>query len=275
MAIKKIPKRTEETTIVRKSLQERLEEGRLARIQQKAVAEQNISVDEEDEEDDEGVDASIDDLHEYRDAVKDSEGMEGEREMENTNNVSNNGVRIAQVGVIEVNKGVDEAYQEHLPEAEIHKKEDDTSSKDSVDSSTGLEDMTSEFPTKIRFPKCQSAKVSSAIKGVLTIVSAKKFSYRMMFVEEIYSYIGSLKEVQIGIADKGIIVTDKISSDTELDGVFTLKKQGKSYIVYSAPLVKELTKEFSLDFSGTVSRTFSDATYGEYDGKKAVYIKLV
>lgn len=131
------------------------------------------------------------------------------------------------------------------------------------------------FPTSIRFPTHQPRKPTGTEKGVLTIVSAGKFGHRLIFPEKVISYMGSTDKAQIGLADKGIMVIEKPTSEEETEGLFPIRKQGKSYMVYSAPLVKELVASFSLDYSNTVSKTFMDAEYGEYEGRKAVYIKLV
>jgi len=87
--------------------------------------------------------------------------------------------------------------------------------------------------------------------------------------------MGSTDKAQIGLADKGIMVIEKPTSEEETEGLFPIRKQGKSYMVYSAPLVKELIESFSIDYTDTVSKTYTDAEYGEYEGRKAVYIKLV
>lgn len=131
------------------------------------------------------------------------------------------------------------------------------------------------FPTNIKFPSHQARKAAGTEKGVLTIVSAGKFGHRLIFPEKVISYMGSTDKAQIGLADKGIMVIEKPTSEEETEGLFPIRKQGKSYMVYSAPLVKELVASFSLDYSNTVSKTFMDAEYGEYEGRKAVYIKLV
>ncbi|GEM_PF-1907617 len=139
-----------------------------------------------------------------------------------------------------------------------------------------VQDVVNEsFPTSIKFPRHQARKAAGTEKGVLTIVSAGKFGHRLIFPEKVISYMGSTDKAQIGLADKGIMVIEKPTSEEETEGLFPIRKQGKSYMVYSAPLVKELVASFSLDYSNTVSKTFMDAEYGEYEGRKAVYIKLV
>ena len=262
MAIKKVPRR-EENTMVGKSLSERMEESRLIRLQQKALADLNESLDED------AVDSSIEEVQINHEALRQSE------EMGNENLLINDEVKVDHVEEeIEVTKGADETYQKQVTEAEVPGMAEDLSSKGSINRQTDIEKMVNAQSTKIRFPYCKSRTVSDAMKGVLTIVSAEKNSYRIMLAEKVIDYIGNLEEVQFIFAGQGIVVSGKPSTEAEPEGVFALKKQGKAYVIYSAPLVKEITTEYALDFSGTVSRTFSDATYGLYKGRKVVLIKL-
>lgn len=261
MAIKKVPRSEEQNTIVRKSFRERIEESRLLELQKKALAEVNEST--------EDIDSSIEDMQTNRNAVSDGE------EVGDGNFVIIDDVKDDHIEEIEVPKGAEENPLDHVPEAEIQGREDVVSSKASINSKIDIEKMVNAQSTKIRFPYCKSRTVSDAMKGVLTIVSAEKNSYRIMLAEKVIDYIDDSKEVQFIFVGQAIVVSGKPSTEAEPEGVFALKKQGKAYVIYSAPLVKELTKEYALDFSGTVSRTFSDATYGVYKGRKVVLIKLV
>jgi hypothetical protein len=253
MAITKVPKRLGVNTVVRKSAQERCEAGRLAMLQQKALAERKDSVD------DDGIDPSLEDEQGY---MKEKSGAKTDIEEVN-----------------EVTKGGGETILEQEPEDTNKERENGGASSGSVGSVpdpevTDHEVTDSAFPTNVRPPMCQSKIVADAIKGVLTIVSAGKCGHRVMIVEKLISYTNSTSKLRIGLADKGIVISGVSPTDTDQEGLFTLRKQGNAYIIYSAPLVKELSKIYLLDFSGTVSKTFSDATYGKYDGRNAVYIKL-
>lgn len=131
------------------------------------------------------------------------------------------------------------------------------------------------FPNSVRFPTYQKGSHTSAEKGVLTIVNAGKYGNRLILPEKVISYTECNEKIQIRIADEGAIFSGEPSLEKEEEGVFTLKKQGKSYMIYCSSLVKEIVETFSLNYSDTVSKTFSDAQYGIFEGRKAVYIKLV
>ena len=124
-----------------------------------------------------------------------------------------------------------------------------------------------------RFKKTESKHLERSIgeAGVLTIVNSKKNGKRLSFAAEVIKELQVEEDVQIAFVGEGIAILPP--SELELEQ-FKLKKDGSKYIIYSSPLVQEITKVYNLDYSNRTSITFPKAKYKKEGGNKFAYIKI-
>ncbi len=111
---------------------------------------------------------------------------------------------------------------------------------------------------KIILATSQSSEKPFGEAGVATLVDGGKFGQRWCFGEEVFQKLGLVDTVHIGFTPDKLLMGKNIPGQTK---VFKLKKQGAKHIVYSAALVKEITKQLGLNFEGRTSITFYKIEY--------------
>lgn len=95
--------------------------------------------------------------------------------------------------------------------------------------------------------------------GVLSIVSAETGT-RLAFSSDVLEKLGNLTELQVSYdEEKKIIIVGEHLLDNE--NIYPIRKSGKKGIIYSKPLVDEITEVMKLDFSDRTSITFQEAEY--------------
>ncbi|MFQ9697343.1 MAG: hypothetical protein ACLRY5_10990 [Zhenhengia sp.] len=119
--------------------------------------------------------------------------------------------------------------------------------------------------------KSKHSERSIGDAGVLTIVNSKKNGKRLSLAGEVIETLQCKEKVQIGLVGKGIAVFPLGKQDLE---EFRLKKEGSKHIIYSGPLVQEITERYKLDYSNRTCITFPKVAYKEQDGIKFAYIKI-
>ncbi|MFH5834457.1 hypothetical protein ACHAL6_00095 [Proteiniclasticum sp. C24MP] len=291
MAIKKLPKRTEENTVVRKSFQERAAESRLIRIQQKTLAELNDSTNKEDDDIAEQTSGGV---------SSDSEEMKGVREMKSDMNFSEKDVirvvddveviEVVEADLTEKESGVQEVIKEddEMIKNEMAKEETVAEDYDAEDIAQSIdppqnsdefktsEEETSGTATKLIFELADSrgSTRTSYSNIVMSLVNSPKSSMRMTLDKDMISKVGSPSSIQVGFTTEGILIGKLLSSNKKEDGYFILKPSGGKYVVYSSPLVREITEKFSLDFSQRVSRSFDKVDYVKVGKYTVAHIKV-
>lgn len=106
--------------------------------------------------------------------------------------------------------------------------------------------------------------------GAISIVNAKTGN-RVTIAKECYSAIGNPAKLQFALTDNNLIVGEKV---LENNNDFNVKESSGKAIIYSSALVKEITENFSLDFSNRTSITFSDVQYSNADDVQIMIIKI-
>lgn len=107
--------------------------------------------------------------------------------------------------------------------------------------------------------------------GVLTLVRSEKNGKRAAFAEEVMDELGTPETVQIALSANEIAIGEKLPDGN----TFNIRKSGSKGVVYSAPLIDELTEHFNLDYTGgRVSITFYKVRYVSFDGSPVAIITI-
>lgn len=117
----------------------------------------------------------------------------------------------------------------------------------------------------------QSTSRPAALKSSLTIVNHKNGT-RVAIDQEVIKKIGSPECVQIALNHDGIAIGVEFTGD---DNYFHLRKAANKAIIYSSPLVNELTEAFELDFTNVSSVSFQDVKYLKIGSRNVAFVKLV
>lgn len=116
-----------------------------------------------------------------------------------------------------------------------------------------------------------SSKRNRSGAGVATIVNSEKNGKRISFPKNVLASLNISSQIYISFSADGIVICNTADDQFE---AFTLKFSGSKGIIYSYPLVKEITEIFGLDFSDKVCITFSDISYFEKDGVQYAEIRI-
>lgn len=100
-------------------------------------------------------------------------------------------------------------------------------------------------------------RVSTNAKGVISIVNSKD-GKRISLSNELMQKLNNPNTLQISFFDDGIAIAESLPNN---DIEFIIKDYRNQFLVYSAPLVNEITETFSLDFEGITSKTFYEVRY--------------
>lgn len=112
------------------------------------------------------------------------------------------------------------------------------------------------------------------LPGVLSIVY-HKCGIRMAIPDNTYSELGYTSSLQFGFSKDSLIVASKLSDDQISYSVRVQEgKKTKKAIIYNAELVKEIIKEFELEFNGKSTITFHDIRYVMKGDVKVAIIKM-
>lgn len=124
--------------------------------------------------------------------------------------------------------------------------------------------------TQQKFTKPKSisnSRKSKSPNGECTVVNSKKNGKRITLSKNLMEIFNDPEILEIGFTDEGIALSKELPENgTE----FTIKKQGNKGVIYSAPLVDEITELFGLDFSDRVSITFVEAEEIEDDSESPI-----
>ncbi len=99
-------------------------------------------------------------------------------------------------------------------------------------------------------------------KGVLTMICSKN-GKRLMISKELAETLGLTDTVKIGFISNKLVLGKHLPGDSN---EFSLKKQGKKLVVYSAEVVHTVAEKQQLDFTDKVAFTWYKLTIDEYDG---------
>ncbi|CBH22634.1 protein of unknown function [Acetoanaerobium sticklandii] len=136
-----------------------------------------------------------------------------------------------------------------------------------TDAGKSLDDFLSGY----RATKSEHKSKESSESGVMSVIysdNGKRITFPVDFCEE----LGVEDKLQIAIGSDTILVGQELPSN---EIYYSLKKQGRKKIIYSAKLVGELVEAFNLDYSdGSVSKTFSQVEHKSFDELKVAVIKI-
>ncbi|MBU5353191.1 hypothetical protein KQI74_12905 [Paenibacillus barcinonensis] len=123
------------------------------------------------------------------------------------------------------------------------------------------------------FRPVMSKHVSRAIskRSVLSVVNHKNGT-RIAVDGQVIEVIGASERIQVALNDKGIAIGEGFADEYNY---FPLKKAANKAIIYSSPLVKEITEAFNLDFSNVSSISFHDVEYLKVGSHTVAFIKMI
>ncbi|MFF2017798.1 hypothetical protein [Paenibacillus sp. NPDC058177] len=108
-------------------------------------------------------------------------------------------------------------------------------------------------------------------KSVLSVVNHKNGA-RLAIDVQVIEDIGTPGSVQVALNDEGIAIGEGFTDEYNY---FPLMKAANKAIIYSSPLVNEITKSFNLDFSNVSSISFHNVEYLEVGSDTVAFIKMV
>lgn len=106
-------------------------------------------------------------------------------------------------------------------------------------------------------------------KGVLTLICSKNGN-RLMISKELAETLGLTDTVKIGFIGNKLVLGKHLPGDSN---EFSLKKQGKKLVVYSAEVVQKIVKILDLEFNGKVSKTWYKPLLDEYDNSPVAILE--
>ena len=107
-------------------------------------------------------------------------------------------------------------------------------------------------------------------KGVLTLICSKKNGKRLMISKELAETLGLTDTVKIGFIGSKLVLGKHLPGDSN---EFSLKKQGKKLVVYSAEVVQKIVKTLDLEFNGKVSKTWYKPLLDEHDNSPVAILE--
>lgn len=126
--------------------------------------------------------------------------------------------------------------------------------------------------SSLKATQSRAVEKASGEEGICTIVNCEKNgNKRMSLASKLLIAIGNPKEIEVGIMPNGIAIAEKLPIEANM---FTVKELGAKKVIYAGALVKEITKEFNLDYSQRTSITFQKVIYDEVKGYKIALIKM-
>ncbi|AOT72806.1 hypothetical protein [Geosporobacter ferrireducens] len=130
------------------------------------------------------------------------------------------------------------------------------------------------IPIFDEYSSVDSQSISRVIgsAGIMSIINSLKNGKRLSFCRDLMLKLKLPERVQIGTNSNSIIIGVKLPFKCN---DFKISKTGGKSIIYSGPLVMEITKKFNLDYSNRTSITFHDVTYGEFEGFPYAIIKII
>lgn len=114
------------------------------------------------------------------------------------------------------------------------------------------------------------SKSSSVEKGVLSIIFAPT-GKRITFDQSLINDLGIDNIIQIGYNDSQLLIGSNLGSQYKNR---KLKKQKLKSVLYDAALIKELIKQFTLDYKDVTSRTFDEVSFKQVQGNKVALITI-
>lgn len=106
-------------------------------------------------------------------------------------------------------------------------------------------------------------------KGVLTMICSKN-GKRLMISKELAETLGLTDTVKIGFISNKLVLGKHLPGDSN---EFSLKKQGKKLVVYSAEVVQKIVKTLDLEFNGKVSKTWYKPLLDEHDNSPVAILE--
>ena len=103
-------------------------------------------------------------------------------------------------------------------------------------------------------------------KGVLTLICSKNGN-RLMISKELAETLDLADTVKIGFIGENLVLGKHLPGDSN---EFSLKKQGKKLIVYSAEAVRLIAQTQEISFENGVSFTWYKPKVDEYENSPAV-----
>lgn len=108
--------------------------------------------------------------------------------------------------------------------------------------------------------------------GALSVVNNRN-GMRVTIAAEVYDKIGSPEKLQFAFSDNEVAVFSSLPDNLNYFQPRG-KGTGKKALIYSAPLVREITEKYGLDFKGISMKTFYDVRYEINEDVTIAIIKI-
>lgn len=107
-------------------------------------------------------------------------------------------------------------------------------------------------------------------KGGFSVIKAQTGN-RATIAKQGYEHLGKSSTLQFAFTDTSVIIGANLPRN---DNDFNVKDSNGKAIVYSTPLVTEISEAFELDFSNRTSMTFGDIQYTTSEDSPVIIVKI-
>lgn len=114
------------------------------------------------------------------------------------------------------------------------------------------------------------SKSSSVGKGLVSIIWAPS-GKRITFDQSLIHDLGINETIQIGYNENQLLLAADLGTTYKNR---KLKQQKSKSVLYDTALIKELIKQFNLDYQDVTSRTFDEVSFKQVQGSKVALITI-
>lgn len=141
------------------------------------------------------------------------------------------------------------------------------------ETSTTEEKAEKEFSLS-KFTPAKSTHIQRSVStaGDFSVVNTEKHGRRVVISGKVLREMGSPKTVQFGFSKRSLVFGSTLNQDS--DG-FTIRYSGTKGLIYSGPLVQEITEKFGLDFTGRSMVTFPKAKIKNVDNQVVALVNIL
>lgn len=115
--------------------------------------------------------------------------------------------------------------------------------------------------TKLRPAKSRSFSRETTEAGVISIINSN-CGKRISLSKKLLQNLNYPKTLKFSFTEEGIVIAADLPGN---DISFLIKESRNKFLIYSAPLVTEITSAFGLDFTKKTSMTFYEVIYSTID----------
>lgn len=145
-----------------------------------------------------------------------------------------------------------------------------TTAENTEEIATIEEDNVTEIIMKAVPCSAKNSTRATSNKGGFSVVKAQTGN-RATIAKQGYEHLGKPNTLQFAFSNTSVIIGANLPNNSN---DFNVKDSNGKVIVYSTPLVTEISEAFELDFTNRTSMTFGDIQYTNSEGSPVIIVKI-